>query len=65
PAELAQLAVLALLARWAWSAPAPTLLQHWRVSALGVLGWALSTGSTLHSVHHWGGVPWDSALIGA
>ncbi|MGQ9449383.1 DUF2339 domain-containing protein [Xanthomonas citri pv. bilvae] len=65
PAELAQLAVLALLARWAWSAPAPTLLQHWRVSALGVLGWALITGSTLHSVHHWGGVPWDSALIGA
>ncbi|RBC12826.1 DUF2339 domain-containing protein, partial [Xanthomonas oryzae pv. oryzae] len=26
---------------------------------------ALITGSTFHSVHHWGGVPWDSALIGA
>ncbi|AZR23851.1 DUF2339 domain-containing protein [Xanthomonas vasicola] len=65
PAELAQLAVLALLARWAWSPPAPALLQRWRVTALGVLGWALITGSTLHSVHHWGGVPWDSALISA
>ncbi|WP_431049341.1 DUF2339 domain-containing protein [Xanthomonas oryzae] len=65
PAELAQLAVLALLARWAWSVPAPALLQRWRVTALGVLGWALITGSTFHSVHHWGGVPWDSALIGA
>ncbi|RBC79488.1 DUF2339 domain-containing protein, partial [Xanthomonas oryzae pv. oryzae] len=41
------------------------LLQRWRVTALGVLGWALITGSTFHSVHHWGGVPWDSALIGA
>ncbi|MCL1555453.1 DUF2339 domain-containing protein [Xanthomonas nasturtii] len=65
PAELTQLAVLALLARWAWSASAPALLQRWRVTALGVLGWALITGSTLHSVHHWGGVAWDSALIGA
>ncbi len=65
PAELTQLAVLALLARWAWSAPAPTVLQRSRVGALGVLGWALITGSTLHSVHHWGGVAWDRALIGA
>ncbi|AKS19320.1 DUF2339 domain-containing protein [Xanthomonas campestris pv. campestris] len=65
PAELAQLAVLALLARWAWSAQSPVLLQRWRVTALGVLGWALLTGSTLHSVHHWGGVPWDTELLGA
>ncbi|MBB5863217.1 putative membrane protein [Xanthomonas arboricola] len=65
PAELAQLAVLALLARWAWSAQASAMLQRRRVTALGVLGWALITGSTLHSVHHWGGVPWDASLIGA
>ncbi len=65
PAELAQLAVLALLARWAWSAQSPVLLQRWRVTALGVLGWALLTGSTLHSVHHWGAVPWDTQLLGA
>ncbi|SUZ28754.1 DUF2339 domain-containing protein [Xanthomonas euroxanthea] len=65
PAELAQLAVLALLARWAWSAHAPLVVQRWRVTALGVLGWALVTGSTLHSVHHWGGVAWDAGLIGA
>ncbi len=65
PAELAQLAVLALLARWAWSAQAPLVVQRWRVTALGVLGWALVTGSTLHSVHHWGGVAWDAGLIGA
>lgn len=65
PAELAQLAVLALLARWAWSAQSPVLLQRWRVTALGVLGWALLTGSTLHSVHHWGVVPWDTQLLGA
>ncbi|MEA9725368.1 DUF2339 domain-containing protein [Xanthomonas campestris] len=65
PAELTQLAVLALLARWAWSAQSPVLLQRWRVTALGVLGWALLTGSTLHSVHHWGAVPWDTQLLGA
>lgn len=65
PAELAQLAVLALLARWAWSAQAPLALQRWRVTALGVLGWVLITGSTLHSVHHWGGVAWDASLINA
>ncbi|WP_126944301.1 DUF2339 domain-containing protein [Xanthomonas sp. BRIP62418] len=65
PAELAQLAVLALLARWAWSAHAPLVVRRWRVTALGVLGWALVTGSTLHSVHHWGGVAWDAGLIGA
>ncbi|WP_425519208.1 DUF2339 domain-containing protein [Xanthomonas arboricola] len=65
PAELAQLAVLALLARWAWSGQAPLAVQRWRVTALGVLGWALITGSTLHSVHHWGGVAWDAGLIGA
>lgn len=65
PAELAQLAVLALVARWAWSAAAPSMLQARRVTALGVLGWVLITGSTLHSVHHWGAVPWDAALLGA
>ncbi|MCW1982309.1 putative membrane protein [Xanthomonas arboricola] len=65
PAELAQLAVLALLARCAWSEQSPVLLQRWRVTALGVLGWALLTGSTLHSVHHWGAVPWDTQLLGA
>lgn len=65
PAELAQLAVLALLARWAWSARAPLAVKRWRVTALGVSGWALITGSTLHSVHHWGGVAWDAGLIGA
>ncbi|WP_349655891.1 DUF2339 domain-containing protein [Xanthomonas sp. 10-10] len=65
PAELAQLAVLALIARWAWSTHAPTILQARRVTALGVLGWVLITGSTLHSVHHWGGVPWNAALVGA
>lgn len=32
PTELAQLAVLA---RWAWSAQAPLALQRWRVTALG------------------------------
>ncbi|EGD11197.1 putative membrane protein [Xanthomonas vesicatoria ATCC 35937] len=63
-AELAQLAVLALIARWAWSTHAPAILQGRRVTALGVLGWVVITGSTLHSVHHWGGVPWDTALVG-
>ncbi|KQR13233.1 MULTISPECIES: DUF2339 domain-containing protein [Xanthomonas] len=65
PAELAQLAVLALVARWAWSTDAPAILQGRRVTALGVLGWVLITGSTLHSVHHWGDVPWNAALVGA
>ncbi|MEE7548874.1 DUF2339 domain-containing protein, partial [Xanthomonas sp. Kuri4-1] len=65
PAELCLLAALALLARWLWSAQAPAPWQRRRVLALAVAGLALVTSSTLHSVHHWGGVPWDARLASA
>jgi uncharacterized membrane protein len=62
PMELAQLAVLALAARWLWSAPAPAGLRGQRVPLLAIAGFALLTSTTLHSVHHWGGVAWNDAL---
>jgi len=62
PMELAQLAVLALAARWLWSAPAPAGLRGQRVPVLAIAGFALLTSTTLHSVHHWGGVAWNDAL---
>jgi uncharacterized membrane protein len=62
PMELAQLAVLALAARWLWSAPAPAGLHGRRVPVLAIAGFALLTSTTLHTVHHWGAVPWNDAL---
>ncbi|WP_137190191.1 DUF2339 domain-containing protein [Stenotrophomonas rhizophila] len=62
PMELAQLAVLALAARWLWSAPAPAGLRGRRVPVLAIAGFALLTSTTLHTVHHWGAVPWNDAL---
>jgi uncharacterized membrane protein len=62
PIELAQLAVLALLACWAWSPNAPGALQRLRVGVLAGAGFALATCMTLRAVHQWGGVEWNGAL---
>jgi uncharacterized membrane protein len=62
PLELAQLAVLALLARWLWSGQAPASLQTRRIPLLAVAGFVALTSITLHAVHHWGGVPWNDRL---
>lgn len=62
PLELAQLAVLALLARWLWRGDAPAALQARRVPLLALAGFIALTSITLHAVHHWGGVSWDGRL---
>jgi uncharacterized membrane protein len=62
PLELAQLAVMALLAVWLWRGQAPSALQARRVPLLAVAGFAALTSITLHAVHHWGGVSWDGRL---
>ena len=62
PLELAQLAVLALLAAWLWRGQAPLALQARRVPLLAVAGFVALTSITLHAVHHWGGVSWDGRL---
>ncbi|MDQ1107607.1 putative membrane protein [Stenotrophomonas rhizophila] len=62
PLELAQLAVLALLARWLWRGDAPAALQARRVPLLALAGFVALTSITLHAVHHWGGVPWNGRL---
>ncbi|MEG2805989.1 DUF2339 domain-containing protein [Stenotrophomonas sp.] len=62
PTELAQLAVLALAARWLWAAPAPAGLRGVRVPVLAIAGFVMLTSTTLHTVHHWGAVPWNDAL---
>jgi uncharacterized membrane protein len=63
PGELAQLAVLVLLARWLWHGDAPAGLRQRRIFLLAVAGMVLITSSTLHSVHHWGPVPWNAQLL--
>lgn len=62
PLELAQLAVLALLARWLWRGDAPAALQARRVPLLALAGFVALTSITLHAVHDWGGVPWNGRL---
>lgn len=64
PAELAQWAIVVLLARWLYSSPAqaPAVLVRVRVPVLAVAGFIAATSLTLHSVHHFGRVPWSEAL---
>ncbi|MBU8976807.1 DUF2339 domain-containing protein [Lysobacter sp. MMG2] len=63
PLELAQLAVLVLLARWLWSDEAPDALRSRRPLGLSLAGFLLITLSVLRTVHHWGGVAWDGHLL--
>lgn len=63
PLELAQLAVIVLLACWLWSPRAPARLQRLRPMVVSLAGFVLITSAVLHAVHHWGGVPWNSRLV--
>lgn len=62
PAELAQLAVIVLLARWLWRAAVPAAWAQRRGMLMAGAGLVLVTSSTLHTVHHWAQVPWGPAL---
>ncbi|WP_155522043.1 DUF2339 domain-containing protein, partial [Xanthomonas translucens] len=62
PLELSQLLVVALAARWLWSATAPALLRTRRLQVLAAAGFLWITSVTLHAVHYWAPVPWASLL---
>ena len=63
PIELAQLAAIALLARWLWSSNAPASFLRVRIVALAVAGFVLVTCMTLRTVHHWGAIGWNDRLV--
>ncbi|BDU17915.1 DUF2339 domain-containing protein [Lysobacter auxotrophicus] len=63
PLELAQLAVLVLLARWLVTDDAPDALRRLRPITLSLAGFALVTACVLRTVNHWGGVAWTEALL--
>lgn len=63
PLELAQLAVLVLVACWLWSPQAPDSLRRIRPVGLALAGFLLVTASVLRTVHHWGGIAWDGNLL--
>ncbi len=64
PLDLAQVAVLVLAARWLWQDEAGQSASAWRVG-LALAALALVTVMTLRAVHHWGGEPWNEALLGS
>ncbi|MFT4257155.1 MAG: DUF2339 domain-containing protein [Pseudoxanthomonas sp.] len=62
PLDLAQIAVLVLLATWLWRGerlPPPQGI------GLAVAALLLATVMTLRAVHHWGGEPWSDHLLGS
>ena len=63
PLELAQLAVLVLLACWLYRDEVPEEFQRLRPLVLSLAGFALVTVAVLRCVHHWGGVAWTDALL--
>ena len=63
PMELAQLALLALAARWLWSEQAPDALQRLRILKMSMAGFLMITFVTLRAVHHWGGIDWNAGLL--
>ncbi|WP_041763820.1 DUF2339 domain-containing protein [Pseudoxanthomonas suwonensis] len=63
PAELVQLATLALAAAWL-RPPYARGLERLRPIVLAGGGFLLLSASTLRSVHYWGGIGWDGGLLG-
>ncbi|NDK38015.1 DUF2339 domain-containing protein [Pseudoxanthomonas gei] len=63
PMELAQLALLALAARWLWSEQSPQWLQNLRIFKMSAAGFLMVTFVTLRAVHHWGGVEWNAGML--
>jgi len=64
PLDLAQVAVLLLLARWMWRGDAPVATRA-RVPLLSAGAFLLVTAITLRGAHHWGGAAWDATLAGS
>ncbi|MEN5116459.1 DUF2339 domain-containing protein [Luteimonas sp. TWI662] len=65
PLDLAQIAVVLLLARWMWSPDGTAPPGAPRVPLLSLLAFVLFTAITLRAAHHWGGAPWNPRLAGS
>ncbi|KAF1686448.1 hypothetical protein B1992_07810 [Pseudoxanthomonas broegbernensis] len=63
PAEIAQGLALVLGAAWLWSGRASPEAARWRSGIVALGGFVLLTVSTLHTVHHWGGIAWTPSLL--
>lgn len=63
PLDLAQVAVLVLLALWLWGGFALAGLVRIRLPLLAAAAVLLATCITLRGVHHWGGVAWADGLL--
>lgn len=63
PLDLAQLATLALVARWLWSSQSPEGLRRARIAVLAAAGFVTVTMVTLRGVHHWGGETWNAGML--
>lgn len=62
PVELAQIAILACIARWLADRDAPAELAARRSVLLAAAGFAFVTAATLRASHQLGGVPWDDSV---
>jgi len=63
PLDLVQIAALGLVSRWLTSDLAPADLRSRRIPLLAAAAFALITVITLRATHHWGGVPWNGAML--
>ena len=63
PLELAQVAVLVLVALWLWEGR-QAHIRPGRLVGMALAALVLVTVMTLRAVHHWGGEPWSERLIG-
>lgn len=62
PLDLAQLATLALAARWLWG-EAPRQMHQTGVAVLAGAAFVLVTCIDLRLMHHWGGVAWGTHML--
>ncbi|GHA84566.1 DUF2339 domain-containing protein [Cognatilysobacter bugurensis] len=65
PLDLAQLAALAIVVAALRGDALPGPWRERRAELLGLAGFALLSVIVLRATHHWGGVPWGSAMFGS
>lgn len=65
PLDLAQVAVLVIIAAALRADTAPASWRVHRVNGLGLAAFALLSVIVLRATHHWGSVPWSGAMFDA
>jgi uncharacterized membrane protein len=64
PLELLQIAVLLLLAHWAWRGERLSALMRVGVPMFAIASFVWITFATLRATHHWAGGAWSPAMLG-